>query len=229
MNETSLIVMLTHNDRTVENARDIFQQCRRSKAEYWGIKDKPLPPPKMKSLYMYMKECGKKTVLEVVAYTEKECMQGAEMAAEFGCDILMGTVFSDSVNELCKSCGIKYMPFVGEVSQRPSILRGSLDSMVAQAQEYLAKGVYGIDLLGYRYVGNAEELMEGFVSRVDAPVCIAGSINSYSRLDEIKRISPAAFTIGSAFFENRFETDICSQINNVCDYMKTGCPEGSKC
>lgn len=166
-----------------------------------------------------MKDCGKRTVLEVVAYTEKECMQGAEMAAEFGCDILMGTVFSDSVNELCKSCGIRYMPFVGEVSQRPSILRGSLKSMVTEAQKYLAKGVYGIDLLGYRYTGNAEELMDGFVSRVSAPVCVAGSINSYSRLDEIKRISPAAFTIGSAFFENRFGTDICSQINNVCDYI----------
>lgn len=203
----------------MENAYNIFQQCRETKAEYWGFKESPLPPQQMKKLYAYMKDCGKRTVLEVVAYTEKECMQGAEMAAEFGCDILMGTVFSDSVNELCKSCGIRYMPFVGEVSQRPSILRGSLKSMVTEAQKYLAKGVYGIDLLGYRYTGNAEELMDGFVSRVSAPVCVAGSINSYSRLDEIKRISPAAFTIGSAFFENRFGTDICSQINNVCDYI----------
>lgn len=229
VDETFLIVMLTHNDRTVENAYNIFEQCQGSKAEYWGFKEKPLPPQQMKSLYAYMKDCGKKTVLEVVAYTEKECMQGAEMAAEFGCDILMGTVFSDSVNELCKSCGIRYMPFVGEVSQRPSVLRGSLENMVAKAREYLAKGVYGIDLLGYRYIGNAVELMEGFISQVDAPVCIAGSINSYSRLDEIKRISPAAFTIGSAFFENRFGIDICSQINSVCDHMKTGCPGGVKC
>lgn len=229
MDKTFLIVMLTHNDRTVENAYSIFRQCRESKAEYWGFKEKPLPPQQMKSLYAYMKDCGKRTVLEVAAYTEKECMQGAEMAAEFGCDILMGTVFSDPVNELCKSCGIRYMPFVGGVSQRPSILRGSLDSMVTEAREYLAKGVYGIDLLGYRYTGNAVELMEGFVSRVNAPICIAGSINSYDRLDEIKRISPAAFTIGSAFFENRFGADMCGQINSVCDYMKTGFPEEVKC
>lgn len=221
MDEPFLIVMLTRNDRTVEDAYSVFQQCRESKVEYWGLKEKPLPLQQMKSLYAYMKDCGKKTVLEVVAYTEKECMQGAETAAEFGCDILMGTVFSDPVNELCKSCGIRYMPFVGEVSQRPTVLRGSLESMVAEAQDYLAKGVYGIDLLGYRYTGNAKELMEGFVSRVSAPVCVAGSINSYSRLDEIKRISPAAFTIGSAFFENRFGADICGQINSVCDYMKT--------
>lgn len=227
MEQPLLIVMLTHNDVTVENAFGIFQQCRETKAEYWGFKDKPLPPRQMKSLYSYMKDCGKKTVLEVVAYTEKECMRGAEMAAEFGCDILMGTVYSDDINELCKSRGIRYMPFVGEVSQRPSILRGSLEGMVKQAREYLAKGVYGIDLLGYRYVGNAEELMENFISRVEAPICIAGSINSFSRLDEIKRISPAAFTVGSAFFENRFGSDICGQINCVCDYMKSEHREGA--
>ena len=220
MDKTFLIVMLTHNDRTVENAYDIFEQCRNSKAEYWGFKEKPLPPEQMKKLYKYMRECGKKTVLEVVAYTEKECMQGAEMAAEFGCDILMGTVFSDPVNDLCKSCGIKYMPFVGDVSERPSILRGNPESMIAQAKEYLAKGIYGIDLLGYRYTGNSAEINRKFVSQVNAPVCIAGSINSYKRLDEIKSISPAAFTIGSAFFENRFGTDICEQINTVCDYIK---------
>jgi len=40
--------------------------------------------------------------LEVVAYTEKECIEGAKMAVECGCDILMGTIFFDSVNELCK-------------------------------------------------------------------------------------------------------------------------------
>lgn len=219
MDKPYLIVMLTHNDRTVENAYEIFEKCRNSRAEYWGAKEKPLPPGQMKKLYKYMKDCGKKTVLEVVAYTEEEGMQGAETAAELGCDILMGTVFSDAVNKLCKECGIKYMPFVGDVSGWPSILRGSFESMTAQAEEYLAKGAYGIDLLGYRYTGNAAELNRKFVSQVNAPVCIAGSVNSYRRLDEIKSISPAAFTIGSAFFENRFGRDFCEQINAVCDHI----------
>ena len=30
-----LIVMLTHNDRTVENAGEIFEQCGDSAARYW--------------------------------------------------------------------------------------------------------------------------------------------------------------------------------------------------
>lgn len=220
MDKPFLIVMLTHDDRTVPDAYEIFRQCRNSDAEYWGMKEKPLPFQDMKKLYSYMKECGKKTVLEVVAYTENECIQGAEMAVDFGCDILMGTVFSDTVNDICKKNNIRYMPFVGEITGIPSVLDGNIESMIAQAETYLAKGVYGIDLLGYRYTGNASELNRQFVSRLNAPVCIAGSISSYQRLDEIKKASPYAFTIGSAFFEKRFGKDFCEQINTVCRYIK---------
>lgn len=216
----NLIVMLTQNDLTVENAYKVFEECRNSKAKFWGFKEEPLPLDKMKELYKYMKECGKTTVLEVVAYTEEEGMQGARMAAECGCDILMGTIFSDSINEFCKQNNLKYMPFVGKIVERPSILEGSIDDMIKQANEYLKKSVYGFDLLGYRYTGNAVELNKKFVSQVNAPVCIAGSVNSYKRLDELKDANPWAFTIGSAFFENKFGNNFNEQINKVYEYME---------
>ena len=111
--KSELIVMLTHNDLTVENAYEIFDQCKHSKAQFWGMKEKGISAEQMKKLFAYMKECGKTTGLEVVAYTENECMECARMAAGYGCDILMGTVFSDSVNEFCKDNNLKYMPFVG--------------------------------------------------------------------------------------------------------------------
>lgn len=219
MDKPFLIVMLTYDDRTVSDAYEIFDKYKNSKATYWGFKEEPLPSQRMKELYSYMKLCGKKTVLEVVAYTKSECIKGAEMAVDFGCDILMGTIFSDEVNEICRKNNIKYMPFVGQITERPSILNGSIESMISEAESYLAKGVYGIDLLGYRYTGDAFELNRQFVSRVKAPVCIAGSINSYQRLDEIKKVSPYAFTIGSAFFEKRFGQDFGKQINTVCNYI----------
>lgn len=125
----------------------------------------------------------------------------------------------DSVNEFCKAHNLKYLPFVGKLSERPSVLDGDIDDMIAEAKEYLEKGVYGIDLLGYRYNGDASKLIERFVNEVDAPVCVAGSVNSYERLDEIKKISPWSFTIGSAFFEKVFGEDFAEQINTVCDYM----------
>lgn len=214
-----LIVMLTYNDRTVENAYRIFDECKNSKAEFWGFKEKPLPLEQSKRLYHYMKKCGKTTFLEVVAYTEKECMDGAKMAVSCGCDILIGTIFFDSVNDFCKKNKLKYMPFVGKVTGRPSILEGTIEGMINEAQEYLAKGVYGFDLLGYRYTGDSVHLNKQFVSQINAPVCIAGSINSRKRLDEIKDAAPWAFTIGGAFFENRFNGTFSEQIDKVYTYM----------
>lgn len=215
-----LIVMLTYNDRTVSNAYEIFDQCRDSEAGFWGFKEEGLPFFQMKELYAYMKHCGKKTVLEVVAYTEKECLRGAKMAAECGCDFLMGTTYFDSINDFCRRNSIKYMPFVGKIHGRPSVLEGSCEKMIQEAREYLAKGVYGIDLLGYRYTGDPVRLNKKLVSEIDAPVCLAGSVNSYQRLEEIRKTGSWGFTIGSAFFDKRFGEDFGGQIHTVCQYMK---------
>ncbi len=219
MHHAELVVMLTHHDRTVANAREVFEQCRHTKARYFGMKEVGLPLDEMKSLYADMRAWGKTTVLEVVAYSEDECLRGAEIAAACQCSILMGTLYFESVHHYCDRHGIRYMPFVGIVEERPSVLKGNIDDIVAQAQHYLAKGVYGVDLLGYRYAGDASALIQAVLTRVDGPVCVAGSINSYERLDEIKALSPWAFTIGGALFQNRFEGSLEEQIDKVCDYM----------
>ena len=218
-NAPELIVMLTHNDLTVTDACEIFDQCKESKAKFWGFKEEPLPLEQMKKLFRYMKSCGKTTFLEVVAYSEKECMDGAKKAVECNCDFLLGTTFSDSINEFCRLNHIKYMPFVGKITGRPSVLDGTVKDMIQEAKTYIAKGVYGIDLLGYRYTGDATRLNREFVANVNAPVCIAGSVNSYERLTELKSIAPWAFTIGGAFFENKFDGTFQEQINKVCEYV----------
>ena len=168
MSEPLLIIMLTHDDMTVKNAAEIFEICKDTKAQYFGMKEEPLPVDEMKALYSRMKECGKTTVLEVVAYTEDECLAGAKTAVECGVDILMGTMFFDSVNEYCKEHNLRYMPFVGNVYDRPSVLDGTIDGMIAQANECIAKGAYGIDLLGYRFTGDACELNKRLVKEVNA-------------------------------------------------------------
>lgn len=218
-NTPNLVVMLTHHDRTVSNAREIFSSAACSPAVYWGFKEVGLPMEQMKRLYDEMKSCGKTTVLEVVAYTEAECLRGAQIAAACGCDILMGTVFFDSVNDFCRANRLKYMPFVGTITGRPSVLSGSIDEMIEQANAYLQKGVYGIDLLAYRYIGDASELIRKFVRAVNAPVCLAGSINSFSRLAEVRASGVWSFTIGGAFFEEKFGSDFSEQIESVCAYM----------
>ena len=215
-----LIVMLTHNDMTVTDAYAVFERCRNSKAKFWGFKEEPLPLEQMIQLFGYMKNCGKTTCLEGVAYSEEEGLKDEKKAVACQCDYLMGTTFFDSVNDYCKCNNLKYMPFVGKITGRPSVLEGALEDMVKEANDYIARGAYGIDLLGYRYTGDAVHLNKEFVASVKAPVCIAGSINSYQRLDEIKVAAPWAFTIGGAFFENKFGGTFEEKINRVCEYMR---------
>lgn len=225
MDKNQLIVMLTHNDRTVENAVSVFEKCRNSGAKIWGMKETGLPVEKIAELFSAIKECGKTTVLEVVAYEKDECLKHAEIAKKCRCDILMGTRFFDEVNDFCKVNSIKYMPFVGNVVGRPSILSGSIREMIEEAQNCLAKGVYGFDLLGYRYDKDPEDLMEKFISAIPVPVCIAGNINSFARLNKVISLEPWAFTIGGAFFEKKFGETVPEQIEKVCKYIEI---EGQK-
>ena len=216
-----LIVMLTKNDRTIKNACEIFEQCKDSKAKFWGFKEKGISHRQMKDLFSYMKKCGKTTVLEVVAYSEKECIAGALTAADCGCDILMGTVYYESVHNILKEHSIKYIPFVGKVSQRPSILEGTVEEIIDEASNLSQKGVYGFDLLGYRYTEDIDELISVFVSRTALPVCVAGSVDSHEKLDLIKKVSPWSFTIGGAFFDHCFGECVKEQIDNVIDYINS--------
>lgn len=216
-----LIVMLTKNDHTVRNAYNIFEECKNTKATHWGFKEEGIPYDEMKKLFAYMKECGKTTALEVVAYTQEECLKGAETAIDCKCDILMGTVFYDSVNELCKKHNIRYMPFVGDVSERPSILNGEIENIVSEAAECIGKGACGVDLLSYRYTGDPFTLSKALVENTSAPVCIAGSVDSIEKLREIKEIKPWAFTIGGAFFDGVFGDSFPVQIDFVSDYINS--------
>ena len=88
-NRPELIVMLTYDDMTVANARELFDACKNSGAKFWGFKEKPLPPREMKDLFAHMKRCGKTTVLAVVAYTGDECVEGARPAAACGSSSLV--------------------------------------------------------------------------------------------------------------------------------------------
>jgi phosphoribosylformimino-5-aminoimidazole carboxamide ribonucleotide (ProFAR) isomerase len=81
--------------------------------------------------------------------------------------------------------------------------------------------VEGFDLLAYRYVGDAEELARRFIRAVKVPVIVAGSINSFERLDRVRELGPWGFTIGSAFFDERFipGAPFREQIQKVTEYL----------
>ena len=199
-----LIVMLTYNDKTVENALDLFDQMKETPVSHWGFKDVGLPAAEMKKVVDSMNAAGKTTYLEVVSLTEEEGIAGAKLAAECGFDILMGTVFFDSINEYLKEKPVKYYPFPGHVHSHPSILDGTVEEIVQHTRDMEAKGVDGMDLLTYRYTGDAPALLKEVVAATRLPIVSAGSIDSYDRIAEVRDTGAWGYTIGTAFFEKKF-------------------------
>ena len=133
----------------------------------------------------------------------------------------MGTMYFDSVRDIANEAGIKYMPFVGEITGRPSVLGGTIEGMIEEANNLVdTKGIKGFDLLGYRFTGDAVKLNSEFVKNVRGDVCLAGSVASFQRLDEVRATGAWAFTIGGAFFEKKFgDCSFGEQIDIVIDYM----------
>lgn len=199
-----LIIMLTHHDQTVSDALQLFDPLKDVPVKHWGFKDVGLPPAAMGRLVAAMKAAGKTTYLEVVSLTEDEGLRGARLAVELGFDVLMGTVFFPSIGAYLKDKPIRYYPFPGHVHSHPSILDGTIDAIVADAQQLEATGAHGLDLLTYRYTGHAFHLLREVVAAVRIPLVSAGSIASFERIVEVRRAGAWGFTIGSAFFERAF-------------------------
>ena len=196
--------MLTHHDLTVPNALHLFERAKDYPITHWGFKDVGLPPKDMQSVVTAMKAAGKITFLEVVSLSEAEGLRGARLAVDLGFDILMGTVFFPSIAAYLKDKPIRYYPFPGHVHSHPSILDGTIDEIVVQARQLEAYGVHGLDLLTYRYTGDAPRLLNQVVQATRIPIVSAGSIATFERISEVRDSGAWGFTIGSAFFESQF-------------------------
>jgi hypothetical protein len=199
-----LIVMLTHHDLTVPHALELFTGLKDQPVTHWGFKDVGLPPEQMRQVVAAMKVAGKMTYLEVVSLSEADGLRGAKLSVELGFDVLMGTVYFPSIKDYLKDKSVHYYPFPGHVHSHPSILDGTVDEIVAHARHLEAQGAQGMDLLTYRYTGDAPHLLREVVRATRVPIVSAGSIASYDRILEVWEAGAWGFTIGSAFFENRF-------------------------
>ena len=217
-----LIVMLTHRDRTVSDALSRFDGAKDFPIAHWGFKDVGLSPEQMQELVAAMKNAGKTTFLEVVSLSEQEGLRGARLAVDLGFDILMGTVYYPSIGEYLKDKPVRYYPFPGHVHSHPSILDGTIDEIVAHACELESYGAHGLDLLTYRFDGEAARLLKEVVEATKIPIVSAGSIASFERIGEVWDAGAWGFTIGSAFFERKFVPDGSFEDNvwAVCQWLE---------
>lgn len=217
-----LIVMLTHHDQTVPDALELFERTKEYPITHWGFKDVGLSPNTMQTVVTAMKDAGKTTFLEVVSLSEEEGLRGAHLAVDLGFDILMGTVFYPSIGDYLKEKPVRYFPFPGHVHSHPSILDGEIEDIVAHARELEAYGMHGLDLLTYRYDGEASRLLKQVVEATKIPIVSAGSIASFERINEVWGAGAWGFTIGSAFFDKKFVPNgsFGENVLAVCNWLE---------
>lgn len=230
-NQPEMIVMLTYNDKTVQNAHSLFDTLSTTPVNYFGFKDVGLPTDEMKRLVDRMNEAGKTTCLEVVSLSEEEGLQGAKLAVELGFGVLMGTLYYDSISRYLRDKPVKYFPFPGHVHSHPSVLDGSAEEIIEHARQLEINGVDGMDLLTYRFTGDDPgALLREVVAATTVPIVSAGSINSFERLGEVCDAGAWGFTIGTAFFEKKFREDGSFRDNVMCvhDWLQNGLAQGNR-
>lgn len=202
------IFMLTRNDKTVEDAKQHLSTALAAGVHHIGFKDVGLPFERLKDLNKTIKAGGATSYLEVVSLDKESEIVSARAAVEIGVDILLGGTHADAVLPVLEGTGIEYYPFPGKIEGHPSVLAGSIDEIVASAEELaLREGVHGLDLLAYRSSENVTGLMAAVCAAVGKPVIMAGSIGSRERIEMVRKTGAAGFTIGTAALDGDYPAD----------------------
>lgn len=201
-----LVLMLTRDDRTVGEPLRVYESLRHLPLRHVGFKDVGGDPETLRELAARIRADGRTAYLEVVAADPAAELEALQAAAEIGVDAVMGGTRHEEALGLLRGTPVAYWPFPGTVEGHPSRLAGSLEAIVGHARRLAATpGVAGLDLLAYRWTaGPGEDLARAVCAAVSAPVIVAGSIDSASRVRAIASAGAWGFTVGSAAFEGRF-------------------------
>jgi NAD(P)H-dependent flavin oxidoreductase YrpB (nitropropane dioxygenase family) len=192
------IFMLTRDDETLADARDVYASIASTGVRHVGCKDVGLPRDELQALLADIRANGHTSHLEVVSETEEGTLASARAAAEIGPDYLIGGTLIEPVQEIIAGTGIKFFPYVGRIVGHPCFLRGSIAEIAEDARRAEALGVDGINLLAYRYDGDVDALVEAVVGATTLPVIAAGSVDSAERIRALDERGVWAFTIGTA-------------------------------
>jgi hypothetical protein len=200
------IFMLTRADRTVEDAEARVPEALAAGVRHIGFKDIGLPLSALRRLAGVLRRAGATTYLEVVSLEAASEAASARMAVDLGVDVLMGGVRPQAVTPILADAAIRYYPYPGEIVGHPCELVGTVEATVESARRLLATpGVHGLDLLAYRFAGDAEGLMRAVCqAAAGRPVVIAGSLDRAERLAAVVSAGASAFTVGTAALDGVF-------------------------
>jgi hypothetical protein len=217
---TRFVFMLTHGDATVPGAAEVCRELAPLEIPVVGFKDVGLPPRRLKELVAVLREQDREIALEVVNPDPKAELEAIELGLELGVDLLLGGTQLQAALRLIGTADVRYCPFPGRIVGHPSVLEGTHDEIVAHALELVDHDrVWGLDLLAYRFAGDADALMRDTVAAVEKPVIVAGSVADADRIAKIAAAGAWGFTVGSAAFDGLFVpgAPLIDQLHAVLD------------
>jgi hypothetical protein len=214
------VFMLTHGDRTVDNAAEIVPTLAGTGLRYIGFKDVGADAARQREVTSLAHDAGFEVMLEVVSTSKEAELASLQSAAEAGVDwVLGGTHGPDTAGLLPDR--VRYCPFPGQVVDHPSVLLGSIDEIADDAEQLTGLDhVAGIDLLAYRHpTADPLELIRAVAQRSNGPVIVAGSIASIDRAVAVSDAGAWGYTIGSAIFDGLLPgaPSIADQVRRVLE------------
>jgi tryptophan synthase alpha subunit len=218
------VFMLTHGDRTVDDAAEIVPTLADTGLRYIGFKDVGADLARQREVTSRAHDAGFEVMLEVVSTTKEAELSSLQTAAEAGVDwVLGGTHGADTAGLLPD--GVRYCPFPGQVVDHPSVLLGTIDEIADDAERLTGLDhVSGLDLLAYRHLtADTLELIRAVVQRSSGPVIVAGSIASIDRAVAVGEAGAWGYTIGSAIFDGLLPgaPSIADQVRRVLEETAT--------
>jgi hypothetical protein len=221
---SEFIFMLTHNDRTVDNAIEVLELVTSTGLRHIGFKDVGATPAMQRKLADAAHAAGLVVYLEVVSVDKDDEMASIDAAVDAGVDWILGGNFATEAVGKLAGTNIKFAPFPGRVVGHPSALEGTIEEIAAHAAQLTdIDGVCGVDLLAYRHASvDPLELTAAVSKAANGPVIAAGSVVSEAQITGLAAAGAWGFTIGGAIFDGMLpgETDVVSQVRTALAFAE---------
>jgi thiamine monophosphate synthase len=215
------ILMLTRNDRTIEDASGVIDAACELGVRHVGFKDVGVPPAVMQELAAKIRHCGGVSYLEVVSTTPEATRQSLTVGRMLGIDHILGGTDLDAARQILGDLG-RYFPFPGRPVGHPTWLEGSAALVARHCAAARAAGCGGVDLLAYRAT-EADPLDLVRAAREALPeglLIVAGSVHSTRQIHELAAAGADAFTIGSAVFDGSFSPTKVAFRDQILDVLE---------
>ena len=199
------ILMLTRNDRTIEDAEGVVDTACDLGVRHIGFKDVGVPYATMQELARRIRGRGGICYLEVVSTTPDAMLRSLEVGQALGADRILGGTDLQAAARILGDLS-RYFPFPGRPVGHPTRLGGSAALVAEHTRAARAMGCGGVDLLAYRAT-EAEPLELVRAARAalsGGMLIVAGSVNSRDRIHALAAAGVDAFTVGSAVFDGAF-------------------------